>query len=265
MSQLTILIIVAAVIATHTLPPLHTYLPLIIASPTVLAATSTPRPLDANTATPIPTPTQTNTPSPTQTNTPSPTPTSTASGVTVLANHSAYVDSSNNLYVIGEIRNDTGTNIRSVRVAVNFFNSQDQLIDTESGYNGIEVMGPGQSSCFQASSARNAAYSYYQFETSYSETTEATSSISILNHIGSYHPTHDDLYEVVGQARNNGSEGDQYARIEGTLYGSNDQVIDCKSGYVNTDTLTPGQTSSWKIAFYHAPEGTVSGYRVQPD
>ena len=244
--------------STETNIPTSTSSVIVIGTPT-----STGMPTSSPTVTTTPFTTSTPIRTPTPTNTPTATATNVATGITVLNNHFAYVDSVDFLHVVGEARNDTGTKARFVKITVNFFNAQNQLVDTESSYVFLDVLEPGQASCFNVLVLGTPTYSYYQFETEYSATTDTVRPISILNHSGSYHATFDNWYEIIGQARNDGSQNEQYVQIVGTLYGTSGKVIGCGFGFVSADTLTSGQTSSWKITFTHAPADTVSNYRIQ--
>jgi hypothetical protein len=89
--------------------------------------------------------------------------------------------------------------------------------------------------------------------------------IAVLNHSGSYNATFDDWYEIIGQARNDSSVNAEFVSVIATLYGADSKVIGCDNTYTNAEVLTPGQTSTWKVTFTHAPPGSVSNYRLQAD
>ncbi len=72
------------------------------------------------TATPTPTATSAVTPTPTAT--PTPTPTLPPTGVCILGNHSHYVDIIGYLHIVGEVKNDTATHLRFVKITANLFN-----------------------------------------------------------------------------------------------------------------------------------------------
>jgi hypothetical protein len=234
-------------------------------------ATNTPTATGTGTVTPTPsvTPTPTSTETATATGTATATSTSTATEVvpviTILDNHTAYTDSIEVLHVVGEARNDTFGNAEFVKVTANFYNAQNQLVDTEYTYLHIGTLIADDMSCFNIIVTDELQYSYYRFETDYSETSDTPRVITLSNHSGSYNATFEDWYEVIGEARNDSGEDQEFVSIIGTLYDSGGKVIGCDYTYTNADTLTPGQTSTWKITFLHAPPGSVGGYRVQPD
>jgi len=187
-----------------------------------------------------------------------------AGEITVLDNHLAYTNSTESLYIVGEVQNNTDDRARFTKIAVNLFTAQGQLVDTEYTYTPLDYLPVGATTCFKIIFFSEApSYSYYTFETDYSATSAASLPIALLGHSGSYHATIEDWYEVVGQARNDSDVNAEFVTITGTLYRSNGQVLDCDFTYTNADVLTPDQVSTWEILFLHAPEGLVSSYKVE--
>ncbi len=199
------------------------------------------------------------TPSPTE----PPAPTETPGTVVVLDNHRAYVDRIGYLHVVGEVKNNTGQSVDFVRVTVNLFNQQNQVIDTDFGYSRIDILSPGERTCFEVLFLGSPDYAYYTFETEYDNTEDETIPISVFGDSGAYNPLFPDWYEIVGQARNDGSVNAEYVQIVGTLYQTNGKVLGCDFTYTNADVLTPGQVSTWKMLFLYAPNGSVQDYRLQ--
>lgn len=256
-STLALLLLVILLLAfTVSVRAESVYLPL-----TVSSEASTPT--FTATSTPTATPTPTNTPTPIDIPTITPTATDVAQEMTVMENHLAYIDSIDYLHIVGEVQNNTGERARFVKVTANLFNSQDQLVDTDYTYTSLDVMPIGERACFDLIFSGSPDYAYYTFETSYSSTTEASLPIAVFGDSGTYDPTFDDWYNVVGQARNDSSVNAEFVKIIGTLYRNNGQVLDCDYTYTNADVLTPGQVSTWKLTFLYAPRGAVGSYRLQ--
>jgi hypothetical protein len=247
--------------ATNTPTPTATetswIVPCTLAQPDAATCTTTP----TSTSTPTSTPTTTATASPT----PSPTTTAGENGkITVLDNHLSYVSSTGSLHIVGEVQNNTGIRAAFVKVTVNLFNAQHQLVDTDFTYVDLDPLPVGETTCFDILFFAEApSFSYYTFETSYSETSQASLPIALFGHSGSYHETFEDWYEVVGIARNDSGVNAEFVKIIGTLYQHNGQVLDCDFTFTNSDVLAPNQESSWEISFLHAPAGSVASYRVQ--
>lgn len=228
------------------------------------AATCTTTPTSTSESTSTPTATPTATP----TITPTPPPTTavdvgTGEGIIVLNNHSSLVDSINFLHIIGEVKNNTGASAKFVRVTANLFNAQNQLIDTDYTYARLDILPPGETTCFEIIFLGSPVFAYYTFEVSYSTTEDVPLPIAVFGDSGSYNEVVEDWYEVVGQARNDSNVNAEFVKIVGTLYKDSEQVLDCDFTYTNADVLTPGQVSTWKLLFTNAPKGNVATYRLQ--
>ena len=200
---------------------------------------------------------------PAVTPTPSPTATKFVGQITVLGNHQAYTDTIDALHITGEVQNNSGQRAEFVRITANLFNAQNQLVDTDYTYIGLNSLAPGEVTCFDVLFFDGPAYDHYAFETSYSATTDVPLPIAVFGDSGSYNATFDDWYEVVGQARNDSNVNAEFVRVIGTLYHTNGQILDCDYTYTNADVLAPAQVSTWKLTYFHAPAGTVGGYRLQ--
>lgn len=249
-------------IATQTATPTPTATPPFEATHT---PTTTPTPTVTETPTETGTPTGTSTPTETPTITPTPSPTATkpANEITVLANHRAFIDSIDYLHIVGEVENNTGNRARFVKITANLFNDQNQLVDNDYGFTSLDVLPPGEKACFEILFLGNPSYSYYTFETSYSETTNISLPIAVFGDSGSYNSSFSDWYEIVGQARNDSNVNAEFVKIIATIYKGDGQVMGCDYTYTNADVLTPGQVSTWKTTTLHIPNGTVSHYRLQ--
>lgn len=234
------------------LPPTFTPTPTATASPT---ATSTPTP------TPTSTPTNTLTP----TNTAAPVPPTAVPGVHILTNHSSYVDNIDYLNVVGEILNNTANHLRYVRITVNVFNTNGQLLDTDFTYTSLDTLPPGDKTCFQLWMEEPTSWSYYEFEApSYWTDAEPLPNLAVFNDSGSYNSTFG-WYEIIGQVRNDHGSRVEYVSPVGTAYNSSGVVIGCDFTYVNSTHLDPDQTSSFEMTFMGRDYADVSSYRLQAD
>lgn len=278
---LTILITIIQIEITHagvylSINDHYLYLPLILnqahSKPTI---TTTPKP----THTPIPTitsappiiqsPTYTSTP----TNTPSPTPTRTPTDteipgeVKILSNHSYFVSSIDYLHIVGEVHNGTNNYLRYVKISVNIFNSSGQLLDTAYSYTTLDIISPGDKTCFEIIILDEPlGWSYYSFEQpDYWNDGEPLPNLYIFNDSGSYDSTYG-WYSIIGQVRNNDDFRVEFVSPVGTLYNSTGTVLDCGFAYVNSTHLDPGQTSSFDMTFVSLDDyADVTLYRLQVD
>lgn len=223
--------------ATHTSTPTHT-----------------PTEPVAPTATPSPTPTQTATPAPTETPT---------DDLFVLGNHSTYTSTFGSRYIVGEVQNNGSDNIRFVRVNVDVFNAQGQLIDTDFTFTQRRVINPSGKSCFKIILLDDpAGFDHYELRVEATATTDQVRPLTLFN-INEGPNTF--AYELIGQVRNDGEESLEFVKIIGTLYDSDDKVIDCDFTFSNTSTLAPGAVSSWSLLFLGIERERIALYSLIAD
>lgn len=227
--------------------------------------------LTAQVATPTATVSPTSTSTPTSSPTPSPTPTVTATPtstsvpVEVLPNHSSYVDSIDNLWIVGEVQNNTDDYLRFVRITTNLFDTAGQLLDISSSYIDLDSLSPDEKTCFSVLfSEEPAGWAYYEFEARYRTGGEPLPNLVIFNDSGSYDPTFG-WYEIIGQVRNDHGSRVEFVKPVGTLYDGAGTVVGCDFAYVNARDLEPGQTGSFEMLFTGRDYSDVDAYRLQVD
>jgi hypothetical protein len=177
------------------------------------------------------------------------------------------VDSINYLYVVGEVQNNTATDLWLVKIAVNFFNSNNQLVGTNYTYTPFSLgnLPAYTKTCFRVSLSQPAGWAYYQFESpTYSTGGHAFPNLTVLGPSGSYDPTYG-RYTVLGQVRNDSGTRVQNVQPVGTLYNASNTVIGCNSTYVNSWNLDPNQTSAFSMTFTGRNYSDVASYQLQVD
>jgi hypothetical protein len=228
-------------------------------------ATATHTPTSQATAMSTSTPTRTVTRTPTMTVTATRTPIPSG-GVTVLDNHFSYTSSGDYLYILGEVRNDTSSNVRYVKVSANLYNTSGQILATDFTYAALDVLPPGERTCFDIIVLDPPeGWSYYQFEApQYSTGGDAAPPLTILSHSGSYRDSYG-WYEIVGEIRNDAGVRVEYVSPIATLYNASGTVVGCDYSYVNSTHLDPGQTSAFDILSVGRDYVDVTSYRLQVD
>lgn len=249
--------------ATVTFSPTFTPTPTRTVTPT---PTTSPTPSDTPTITP--TPTRTGTPTTTPTVTPTPTD-AIGDGVIVLNSHHAYLNAEGLVTVVGEVRNDTEFNATNMRVVVTLYNNRTDVVDTRETYVWIDVLLPGERSCFEVIFLGDPVYNRYEFVTSYSNTSRAPRPLVIVDHGAVYLPG-PGAWNVFGQIGNiqevgEGEEAEPlvYPQIIGTIYDEVGHVLDCMYINAEAESLAPGMTSIWQMTFRPLPQQEGMRYRVQ--
>ena len=204
----------------------------------------------------------------TPTNTASPTPTASAtatpSGVFILNNSSTYVDS-NYRRVVGEVQNNTSDTLRFVKIIVDYFDSNNQLVANDYTYIHLDNLPPSTKTCFEVFTPNPVGYAYYQFEApTYHTDGQVVGNLTVLSPSGSYNSTYG-WYTLIGLVRNDNPTIVKYVSPIGTLYNASQTVIGCDYTYVNSTDLNPGQLSSFTITFSGRNYNDVASYILQVD
>ncbi len=249
------------------------YLPLVVKPeeaaptpfPTVIVPTLTPNP--TNTPLPADTPIPTNTPLPSDTPIPTDTPKPKPKGVHILPNYTDFTSSIDTFHVVGEVQNDTGDSIRFVKISANFYDAQNNLIDTDFSFGRIDILPPGDKTCFNLFlDDVPVGLDHYEFEApTYSTSPDQLPALTVLSHSGSVTDIFD-WYEIIGEVRNDHGSRVDFVSPIGTLYNASGDVLDCDFTFVNSTHLDPGQKSSFKMTFVLRGEyDSVASYRLQVD
>jgi hypothetical protein len=204
---------------------------------------------------PTQTPTPTNTPSPTPTLTPTPTQTPTltstpvSSGVVVLSSYASVpYEWSSSLYIVGEVINNTASNVRSVQISGTLRDTNGNVVDSDYTYSDIYVLSSGMKSPFLMIFFDPPPWATYELVVTWSTTSEQPYSLEILNY-NSYFDSYD-AYHVVGEIRNQYAENRTFIEAYVTIYDIHGKVIGVGSSYTNPYNLTPGQTASFDTEIY---------------
>lgn len=233
------------------------YMPLVVNPPTLTPIPPTPTTQPTATTQPTPTTQPTATAQPTATQQPS--------GVVILGGTSSYVDSIDYLHVIGEVQNNTSSNLQFVKITANFFNGTGQLVDTDFTYTYLDHLPPNTRTCFHLLLQQPAGWASYQFEApTYSTTTQGLPNLVVLGDSGSYQPSLKS-YKIIGQVQNNEAVQVRFVQPIGTLYNSVGIPIGCGFTFVSSTDLNPGQTSSFDMQVFGRDYNDVVSYRLQVD
>jgi hypothetical protein len=185
----------------------------------------------------------------------------------ILANHTAYT-TSYSMFVVGEVQNNGEIGLSQVEVITNLFSDKDQLIDTGTDNVTLDVLPPGDKTCFEVGLSEFDGWSYYEFETPtyYSTSNDQLQNITVYNDNGTYNPDNGS-YGILGFARNDNDVQVRYVQLIVTLYNTSGTVVGCGYTSVNSTHLDPGQSSSFELTFsgYYRDYADVASYRMQVD
>jgi hypothetical protein len=200
--------------------------------------------------TPTPTPTSAPTLTPTSTPTSIPTPTPTTAPEVIVLSSSAFVpySGSDSWYIVGEVLNNTGSNVDFVRINATLRDSSGNVVGSDYSYSMIDTLSPSMISPFRVIFSDPPTWSSYDLVVTWDTTSQQPYPLEVLNST-SYFDNYDG-YHVVGEVENQYSEQRTFVKAFVTLYDINGEVIGVEYSYTNPDELSPGQTASFDTEVY---------------
>ena len=180
-------------------------------------------------------------------------------GVTAM-NQSSYVDGSNELHLVGEVRNDTGQAIELVNIQAALLDASGKSIDGTQGYTEINVLQPGDVSSFDVTkfpAPSNFASSKLHMSWSKASTNPATS-LTVVNDA----PFDDGtgFVHISGQVINNGSTSAAGVKVIATYYNDDGTVAFIWDDHSDPSTIQAGGMAQFELVSHIHPYST---YKVQ--
>ncbi|MGE5221574.1 MAG: FxLYD domain-containing protein [Omnitrophica WOR_2 bacterium] len=175
-----------------------------------------------------------------------PQPTQPSGEVSILS-HNAYVpyEGSNDLYIVGEVKNNTNSNIGFVSVKATLRDSSGTLVDVASSYTMVSTLSPGEKSPFQIMFFYLEPWTSYELSVNWDTTAQVSYPLMVLSVNKSYDPLGD--FHLVGEVVNQYSEPRTWVKAVATLYDMSGNVIGAETTYVDPYDLDPGQTATFDI------------------
>ena len=228
------------------------YLPVVIKQPT---HTFTPE------ATASATPTFTPTPEVTATPTAEP-----PKGVVVLSSN-AFVpyEGSDYVYIVGEVLNNTNSNVQFVRINVTLRDASGNVVGLDYSYAKIDILPPNTKSPFLVIFFDPLPWETYETAVTWDKTSQPAYFLEILSHTPYFDSL--DAYHVVGEVKNPYTHALQFVKVLLTVYDANGQVIGVDYVYTDPTTLSPGQAVAFDVSAYfwkYKPDRSkIHSYSIQ--
>jgi hypothetical protein len=203
---------------------------------------------------------------PTTSPVPSATPSETppAGEVFIRSNTTHFQEEGEDLYVFGEVQNDSEDHLKYVKVTVNLLGSAGEMIDTDTAYVYLDNLESGDKSCFRIKFSDPPAWSSFEFEKlSFSTSGGPLPNLAIYDHEGSYELDFDH-YSVTGNVRNDQGNPLSDLIVVSTLYNNQDEVVSCDFTH-SFSQLDPGESYAFEVLHIYGDLSTVDSYRVQAD
>lgn len=221
--------------------------------PVVLASGATPAPSATSTRTATPTPAPTNTPTPSSTSLPTDTPTATPTetldpaSIVAVVSSNAFIPyaGANSEYIIGEVVNQTDSNVRFVKINAVLRDKDGKILDGTHSYSFLDRMLPGTTSGFRIIFFDPPTYATYELTVTWDTTNEAPYELQVTN-LETYFDS-GDAFHARGVVTNQSTDPHTFVKVFIVLYDATGRVIGVDYNYLNPSDLSPGQ----KVAFDH--------------
>ena len=186
-----------------------------------------------------------------------------ASEVIVLGSN-AFVPHTN-LYIVGEVQNNTSSNVRFVRIDATLRDASGNVAYAKHSYSKVGTLAPGATSPFLVIFSEPPEWASYDLAIAWDTTSRQLYPLQVLTRTSSF-DSHT-AYHVVGEIKNQYDEQVKFIQAFVTMYDASGEVIGTDSSYATPRDLDPGQTAFFDTRIYfwkHKPDtDKVATYRLQ--
>jgi hypothetical protein len=166
-------------------------------------------------------------------------------------------------YVIGEVVNATGDNLRSVQVVVTFYDAAGQQVATGSTYAELSIVEAADTAPFKlAVPPPLPTFATYESRAVYETTTEDLLRLEVLSRSAYTDTT--GLYHIVGQVRNPNSMAVKEPKVVATYYSAADQVVRVEAVVIQVQSLQPSAVAPFEIVLADPP-ADLDHYALQTE
>jgi hypothetical protein len=217
-----------------------------------LTGRTTPEAAPSETATSEATPTEIPTPTDTPGATDTPPPAPAEEGDALFQGVTDYVAATGSHYVVGEVVNTTGDNLRFVEILASFYDADGQLVGTGSTFTELSIVEAGSSAPFKlATLDPPPSLANYKLRTDYLTTNQALLRAEVVSH--SEHVADNGWHYIVGEIRNPNGFTVKFPKLVATYYNATHEVVRVEMAFSELDTLEPGQTSDFEVVLVDLP------------
>lgn len=172
-----------------------------------------------------------------------------------MLNDVAYIKGESNIYILGEIYNNTGVNQEDVVVTAFLYDDQNRQVAEGVTAPVIEVLPHGCKVPFSLEAELRLAYARYEITVEGDPTgREARQDLQIANHVSG----DGDGYHITGEIRNPDGTLPAYAEVIATLYDGAGRVVGLGCDFLPADDLASGQMATFEVWVEEPLEGVAS-------
>lgn len=161
-----------------------------------------------------------------------------------LLSSTRYNDSIDYLHVIGEVQNTSPDAQKYIKVTATFYDSTNRIVGTGFTFTDVDVLRPGEKSPFDVildNKAQSEKVQNYRLVVSSDNTEPKPANLKLT--IGDNY--YDDIgyVHVLGEVTNQGTEITRYAKVSGSFYNEQNQIVATDFTFTEPSDLMPGQSA----------------------
>ena len=167
----------------------------------------------------------------------------------VVVSSSAFTDSSGDYQIVGEVQNTGSGTVDYVQITATYYDSHNNLVDTQSDYASLSYMQPNAKSPFEITETTGTVVpqiSTYKLQVSSESSSIIEQGLVITSNSSSIDSSGN--FNIDGQIQNVGTVVSSSTQVYATCYNSSGKVVDVGSAYTDDDPIAPNGISAFEIS-----------------
>lgn len=170
-----------------------------------------------------------------------------------LMSDNSFTDDFNTLNIVGEVRNDSPSDVGQAHIAVTFYDSNGAIIGTADGETLLEVIPPGETAPFLITVSRPAGFTSYSLRAVGRPVQPKHSAQLAVVQVKRFEDEAG-FFHIRGIIQNTGSVISERTKVAAIIYGRGNNIINLGFTYVDPPTLAPGERANFEVIFTYYPK-----------
>ncbi|MFN8455795.1 MAG: FxLYD domain-containing protein [Anaerolineae bacterium] len=170
-----------------------------------------------------------------------------------LMSDNSFTDDFNTLNIVGEVRNDSPTDVGQAHIAVTFYDSTGVIVGAAEGQTLLEVIPPGETAPFLITVSRPPGFTSYSLR-AVGRPAQAKHNAQLAVIQVKRFEDEAGFLRIRGVIQNTGSIVSERTKIVAIIYGRGHNIINLGFTYVEPPTLAPGERANYEVIFTYYPK-----------
>jgi hypothetical protein len=184
--------------------------------------------------------------------------------VLTVVTSSSYTDSSGDVHVVGEVRNNGPDFMDFVEITGTFFDGAGQVVTSEYTYTHADIVGPGETAAFDLVLLDGSGLGVSRHElVVHGEVTADRPAAGLVIQGDSAGIDAAGDYVVSGQVVNQSGGAVEFVKVIGTFYDSAGTVVRSDFTYTELDEIPPGGTDTFELIIAEGGSAGIATYSLR--